>query len=284
MTSLRIASLALVALLAGCTPRSETGVDCTNERDDDGDALVDCQDPSCAFEPSCQPCGNGVLDPGEACDDGNHEDGDGCTSRCLDPKCGNGVRDDGEACDDGNLIPADGCSALCEVDRCGDRIVQPAIEACEDGNRQDGDGCSRTCEAEPLPGCGNGIVEFDPDTFQPLEGCDDGDRRSGDGCSALCTFEFCGDGIVQPGLNEQCDVADPLAPPECVSCRIPRCGDGFFTANEQCDDGNERSGDGCSATCRAEFCGDGLVQPLLGEQCDDGDQLCGDGCCFCTFD
>lgn len=28
-------------------------------------------------------CGNGVVDPGESCDDGNMADGDGCTVRCL---------------------------------------------------------------------------------------------------------------------------------------------------------------------------------------------------------
>jgi len=27
-------------------------------------------------------CGNGVLEPGEQCDDGNTEDGDGCSSTC----------------------------------------------------------------------------------------------------------------------------------------------------------------------------------------------------------
>lgn len=27
-------------------------------------------------------CGNGVVDPGEACDDGNREPGDGCSARC----------------------------------------------------------------------------------------------------------------------------------------------------------------------------------------------------------
>lgn len=28
------------------------------------------------------PCGNGIVDPGEDCDDGNREDGDACSSRC----------------------------------------------------------------------------------------------------------------------------------------------------------------------------------------------------------
>lgn len=62
-------------------------------------------------------------------------------------------------------------------------------------------------------------------------------------------------------------------------------------ANEQCDDGNLISGDGCSSTCTIEFgfscidinpsvckstCGDGLK--ASNEACDDGNQLSGDGC------
>ena len=34
-------------------------------------------------------CGNGVIDSGERCDDGNHHDGDGCSRHCL-IECGSG--------------------------------------------------------------------------------------------------------------------------------------------------------------------------------------------------
>src|SRR6185369_14024316 len=40
-------------------------------------------------------CGNGTLDPGEACDDGNTRSGDGCPADCT-PPCGDGVLDPGE--------------------------------------------------------------------------------------------------------------------------------------------------------------------------------------------
>ena len=46
--------------------------------------------------------------------------------------------------------------------------------------------------------------------------------------------------------------------------------------NEECDDGNTVSGDGCSATCHDEFCGDGEVTGT--EWCDDGNTADGDGC------
>jgi cysteine-rich repeat protein len=47
---------------------------------------------------------------------------------------------------------------------------------------------------------------------------------------------------------------------------------------EECDDGNNTDGDGCSADCKDEYCGDGTVQPGLNEECDDGNNTDGDGC------
>jgi cysteine-rich repeat protein len=34
-----------------------------------------------------------------------------------------------------------------------------------------------------------------------------------------------------------------------TDCRVPRCGDAFVDAGERCDDGNNRSGDGCASDC-----------------------------------
>jgi cysteine-rich repeat protein len=56
------------------------------------------------------------------------------------------------------------------------------------------------------------------------------------------------------------------------------CGNGTIEPDEQCDDGNTISGDGCSAICITEFCGDGILQAVLGEQCDEGNTVSGDGC------
>jgi cysteine-rich repeat protein len=59
--------------------------------------------------------------------------------------------------------------------------------------------------------------------------------------------------------------------------RVPRCGDRFLDPGESCDDGNNTSGDGCSAMCRFEArCGDMRVD--MGEACDDGNNASGDGC------
>ena len=37
-----------------------------------------------------------------------------------------------------------------------------------------------------------------------------------------------------------------------VGC-LATCGDGVMNGDEQCDDGNRTSGDGCDANCRAEI-------------------------------
>jgi cysteine-rich repeat protein len=61
-------------------------------------------------------CGNLVVDPGELCDDGNRDDGDGCSASCMSREvCGDGVLDlrFAEQCDDGNLISHDGCDSQC---------------------------------------------------------------------------------------------------------------------------------------------------------------------------
>ncbi len=59
------------------------------------------------------------------------------------------------------------------------------------------------------------------------------------------------------------------------------CGDGIVSRYEVCDDGiNDGRFGGCLPGCqmRAQFCGDGMLQPGEGEECDDGNQRSGDGC------
>lgn len=80
-------------------------------------------------------CGNGQIDRGEACDDGNNVSGDGCPADCRQP-CGDGYRDPGEACDDGNTVGGDGCSADCKT-----------VETCTAGD-------GPTCGGDPSGGSG----------------------------------------------------------------------------------------------------------------------------------
>ncbi len=108
---------------------------------------------------------------GEACDDGNHESGDGCRADCLGAEiCGDGLVDDvnDEACDDGGLDPGDGCDGSCAIEYCGDGIVNDG-EPCEDDNGLAGDGCDPGCIAS----CGNGVVD------QPVRFADGGAVTTG---------------------------------------------------------------------------------------------------------
>jgi cysteine-rich repeat protein len=124
-------------------------------------------------------CGNGVLDMGEACDDGNYVSGDGCSQDCRSTEvCGNGYLDVGEQCDDGNTIDGDGCAASCHDPSCGNAVLDMG-EVCDDGNNVSGDGCRADCASNEV--CGNGIV----DTVSG-EQCDDGNSNDNDGCTNAC--------------------------------------------------------------------------------------------------
>lgn len=105
---------------------------------------------------SADRCGDGHLDPGEGCDDGNHVATDACTDTCVPATCGDGIVWEGvEECDDGNRIPDDGCDNACHLPVCGDGIVAGS-EQCDDGNDVPDDGCTG-CLIDPVL-CGAGGV------------------------------------------------------------------------------------------------------------------------------
>ncbi|MGH1344467.1 MAG: DUF4215 domain-containing protein [Nannocystales bacterium] len=56
----------------------------------------------------------------------------------------------------------------------------------------------------------------------------------------------------------------------------PYCGDGALDPEEDCDDGNDRSGDGCSAACRSEPHACGSQSSTLGEDFERGIGVCKD--------
>lgn len=134
-------------------------------------------------------CGDGMVGPGEECDDGTNAGGyNMCAPGCLfGPRCGDGVSapDFGETCDDGdvgNLGAYGGCGPDCQPGpRCGDAIVQPEHEACDDGmNLGMYGGCAPGCVIGPH--CGDLLVQVG------FEECDDGNTVSKDGCSN-CKFD-----------------------------------------------------------------------------------------------
>src|SRR5205085_8832709 len=106
-----------------------------------------------------------------------------------------------------------------------------------------------TCPARPA--CGDGAVNA------PGEQCDDGNLTLEDGCSDNCIPEYCGDGVTQPAMGEQCDEGEALngSPGHCrANCVSPFCGDGVVDPWEEC----EGSADGCDPTS-CTICGNGNV-------------------------
>ena len=224
-------------------------------------------------------CGDGHVDPGEACDDGNTKSGDGCSSTCQDESanaCGNGHLDTGEECDDGNTAAGDGCSPHCRIEHapatCGNGMMEFG-EACDDGNMSNTDDCLNTCVAAR---CGDGNVHAG------VEECDNGPANSdtlANACRTTCKLPKCGDG-VKDSPTEECDDGNNVSNDGCsATCvREPRCGDGVKDPGEECDDGNKVNGDGCDMSCHKEpKCGDGVVDKPT-EQCDDGNTTANDGC------
>jgi cysteine-rich repeat protein len=192
---------------------------------------------------ACSPafCGNGLPEGREACDDGNADDDDACTSSCTLATCGDGLTQAGvEACDDGNGDEGDACLSTCELASCGDGFVFGAVEACDDGNAADDDDCLSTCE---LASCGDGFVHVG------VEACDDGNGDESDSCLSTCESASCGDGFVQAGV-EACDDGNDDVGDNCPACAFAACGDGFLLDGfEECDDGDLVEGNGCDADC-----------------------------------
>jgi cysteine-rich repeat protein len=252
-----------------------------------GDASIDADTgvrDARVIVPPAPVCGDGVVDDGEACDDQNGTNGDGCDNDCSlscevaadcdDSAACNGVETCSPTtgtCMEGTMAPDGTTCALgacrggsCAPPGCGDAVVESG-EDCDDGNLSAGDGCENDCTF----------------TCTTAEDCDDGDT---------CTLEACRVGaICEADLTLEdgspCDRDGNLETREiCLraSCLPTRCGDGFVDAEapdpEECDDDNAVSGDGCEIdctfTCSADFeCADGSACTSA-ESCDLSSHTC----------
>jgi cysteine-rich repeat protein len=137
-------------------------------------------------------CGDGIVEGGEQCDDGNNNNGDTCLVNCRLASCGDGVVRAGfEVCDDGNVRDGDACASDCSTGAgCGNGLIDVG-ETCDDGNTSDSDECLRTCKPNV---CGDGFAQLG------VEQCDDGNEANDDGCSNDCKLSGAEPGGC-PGLE-----------------------------------------------------------------------------------
>jgi len=186
-------SLAILLLLSACN---------SNEVADTGGNLGTDDDLE-------DPCGNGVLDSGEECDDGNDVDGDGCSGLCID-ECVDG---DG----DGHLTPECG-GADCNDDYA--QISPDVEEIC-------GNGVDDDCDALNTPD----LFDLDDDRYDCSVDCDDNDPavrpdRPEVGCN---------------GVDDDCSPATVDAP--------DLDGDGYAGCLDDCDDFNLSVNPGAVEIC-----------------------------------
>lgn len=194
-----------------------------------------------------------------------------CDGESMVPDAGavmDGATDEPDAGDGGSVIdggpPAPTCGAdgdecpagICQGDECvpsvcGDGVVDARSgEECDDGNDVPRDGCepvscART-RCETAEECSDGEACNGEETCDPSSGlCSPG--------TPLAVEAACASDDVASGV---CRVADGL--PTCVP---PACGNGVVEGDEQCDDGNTDSNDGCRTTC--------LFTCVADAQCDD---------------
>ncbi len=190
-----------------------------------GPALDCADDDPCTLDGACVDgacVGGGALD----CDDDNP-----CTDDSCEPMVGCVHADNAAPCEDGN--------ACTTGDQCVDGACVTGVGAleCADDNPCTDDGCN------PEIGCifvNNSVPCSDDDACTEPDLCADGACMSG--APVICADDG------NTCTVHACDVESG-----CVTTTLPDCcGNGVPEAGEECDDGNQDSGDGCSDLCVSE--------------------------------
>ena len=223
---------------------------CDLPGDEDGDGFENCDDDDCIGVPPCVPgCGNGSIDPGESCDDGNILSGDGCSSACqiegtlLVPLVGGTVQFTGSL-EHPDPQLANRVDTWCLLASFGPQyydlhyVTNPGPGALHVQVDATWTGSDLTVAITEPP--------FDP--LDPTAGCIDFDD---DNSSSGVLVRYL---IVEPGetiaLVPTAHFVNQVVSSYTVTATtMGVCGDGVTTFPESCDDGNLTDGDGCDADC-----------------------------------
>ncbi|HYC56506.1 MAG TPA: M4 family metallopeptidase [Candidatus Binatia bacterium] len=313
-----------------CHLEVPAGWTCKADRFDDGECDCGCSklDADCP-SPDAVHCDNNVCPAGDPLPGDN--------TQCTGPTCGDGFLEEGEQCEDGNVAGGDGCGAQCSIETVALTLCTPheddgitagkaehfrftvpaaAIVRLETGaasgcpgnttlslltdgglvleNHDSGAGnCSvieqllaagtyrvavQRYDSQALPayrllvssGACNGAV-CGNSQVEPLEECDDDNLASDDGCSASCLWEI---------------PAAWSCPRDSYGNGICDCGCGVTDVDCPDDSADACESDSCATTaspdeeapasCVSSQCGNGIYDQA--EECEDGNVNIGDGC------
>jgi len=166
-------------------------------------------------------CGDGVLDPGEGCDEGaDNSSFAACTNACQPNVCGDGdVHLGVETCDEGEENVDSGyCRSDCQLGTCGDGYLFAGQEACDAGDANDAGKYGHCDEKCTINRCGDGEHDADHEECDdgPNNGTGMGGEQSQAGCDVDCGYfgrriflssqSFSGDMGTRAGADLACQI------------------------------------------------------------------------------
>ena len=173
-------------------------------------------------------CGNGAVDQGEECDDGNLEDNDSCLSTCVKATCGDGFIDLAhESCDHNNL---NSCGEhQTEQCSCNDLGFAGGILSCDSTCSYDTSGCGPTFTPTPTLTLTPTVTETPTPMATPTGPRGTPTPTSTATPSPTATQMPCGNGVLEPGETCENCPADCVVQP-CTATTPLRTASVNFTA------------------------------------------------------
>ena len=238
-------------------------------------------------------CGDGEVDAGEQCDDGNGASGDCCSPTCTFEAAGSTCRASAGDCDPEETCTGSGGSCPADTRTPDGTECRAAAGACDLAESCDGSSATCPSDARKASGalCRTSLGECDPaelcdgssaacpaDVREPAGAActDDGETCSDDLCdgsSAACTHPAANAGVQCRASTGGCDVAEHCdgVVPTCPADTLRPAGFTCRTAAGECD--QAEACDGADAACPVD-----TVQSS-GTACTDDGQPCTSDVC-----